>query len=597
MKYVFGAGICLVLLIVGFSSSLAQLTDDDIRALQDQGKAEGWTFTITKNPATQFSRKEITGFKVPDKWRDMAPFDNRAVTRALPSSLDWRVTANGLPPIRNQYSCGSCWAFATVGTFECNIKIKDQTVVDLSEQWLLNCNRNGYNCEDGGWWCHHYFLNATDRCGGTGAVLEADFPYQWTNGTCNCPYPHEYFIDGWGFVGYQYSVPSVDQMKQAIMDYGPIGVAVATNDAFQAYGGGVFNGCSGGSIDHTVVLVGWDDGQGPEGVWFLRNSWGSGWGEGGYMRIPYGCQEVGFHATYIDYRGRLAIQADTTIGHAPLQVDFSIGTALQISSCTWDFGDGITSTEVAPTHVYPQPGLYSVSLTAQCPDGAHYSQKTDFIAVYADSIKGPRVSSGPGQAVRVDISARNFLPLSKMTIPMIWGSGTGLILDSGSTVGLRTDGLGFNGWPSWDADIGGRVTFQAAPEPGQQPLAPGEGPVVSLFFRVPDYPAANETPIAIEAYFDGIRIHRPEFTASSGTYTPTVTTALISICRAGDVSNDGRGPDLTDLSYLVSYLIGQLPALGNPANANVNGTGIVDLADLSLLISYLTTGSPRPVCK
>ena len=135
MKYAIRVGICLVAFTIGFSSAFAQLTDDDIRALQDKGKAEGWTFTIAKNPATQYTLDQLTGFKVPDNWRELAPFENRAVTRVLPSSYDWRVEANGLPPIRNQLSCGSCWAFATVGAFECNIKDKDQIVVDLSEQW------------------------------------------------------------------------------------------------------------------------------------------------------------------------------------------------------------------------------------------------------------------------------------------------------------------------------------------------------------------------------------------------------------------------------------------------------------------------------
>ncbi|PWB75581.1 hypothetical protein C3F09_02110 [candidate division GN15 bacterium] len=592
MKYAIRAGICLLTIILSFASVTAQLTDNDIRALQEQGKAEGWTFTITKNPATQYSLDQITGFKVPDNWRELGPSTSTSVTRALPSAFDWRTEANGMPPIRNQLSCGSCWAFATVGVFECNIKIKDQTVVDLSEQWLVSCNRNGYSC-DGGWWCHHYFLNTTDRCNGTGAVMESEFPYTWSNGTCGCPYPHEYFIDGWGYVSGQYQIPSEDQMKQAIMDHGPIGVGVAANAAFQAYGGGVFNGCTGGPINHAVVLVGWDDAQ---GVWILRNSWGPYWGEGGYMRIPYGCQEVGYNATYIDYRGRLAVQSDTQLGRAPLSVGFSINTALQVNSCVWDFGDGNTSTETAPTHVYPQPGLYSVSLTAQCPDGTHISQKSDYIAVYADSLVGQHVNGSPGQQVRLDISARNYLPLSEMIIPMVWGGAMGLNFDSASTVGLRTNGLGATGWIHVDPYTYGRGTFRVAPAVGENQLPAGDGPVVSLFFTIPDYPTATENPISIEAYDDGMKFHNPEFTASSGTYTPTILSAAIAICKAGDVSNNGFGPDLTDLSFLVSYLTGLTQQLPNPANANVNGKGLVDLADLSTLVSYLTTGSPAPKC-
>lgn len=595
MRYAVGlVGVLLILLVGGFTSVFAQLTDDDIRTLQDRGKAEGWTFTVTKNPATEYSLDQLTGFKVPDNWRELAPFENKAVTQMLPSSFDWRVVANGMPPIRNQLSCGSCWAFATVGAFECNIKIKDQTVVDLSEQWLVSCNQNGWSCS-GGWWCHHYFLNAGDRCGGVGAVLESEFPYQWSNGVCSCPYPHEYFIDGWGYIGGQWNTPSVEQMKQAIMDHGPISVAISANNAFQAYGGGVFNGCTGGDINHAVVLVGWDDSQGAGGVWIMRNSWGAGWGEGGYMRIPYGCQDVGFNATYIDYRGRLAIQADENIGASPLTVNFTVGTALQVNSCLWNFGDGQISDMMNPNHVYNQPGMYSVSLSAQCPDGMHSAQKSDFIGVHADSILGPNVSTSPGQFVRIDIYARNYLPLSEMTIPMVWGGAMGLSFDSSSTVGLRTNGFDV-GWPHVDPYTYGRGTFRAAAWPGQPQIPAGNGPVVSLYFHVPDFPPASENPIMIESYDDGMNIHNPQFVSSTGVYTPAITSALVSSCKAGDVSNDGGGPDLIDLSTLVAYLTGGLPQLQNMANANINGVGSVDLGDLSYLVAYLTTGSPAPVC-
>ena len=89
-------------------------------------------------------------------------------------------------------------------------------------------------------------------------------------------------------------------MKQAILTYGPIWVAVSVDDAFQAYDSGIFTGNSSG-INHTVVLVGWNDNGGTNGYWLLRNSWGSSWGESGYMRIKYGCNMVGYGACYINY--------------------------------------------------------------------------------------------------------------------------------------------------------------------------------------------------------------------------------------------------------------------------------------------------------
>jgi C1A family cysteine protease len=224
--------------------------------------------------------------------------------RDLPTYFDWR-DVDGCTSVKNQASCGSCWAFATVGPLECNIKIKDGVEVDLSEQWLVSCNQEGWGC-GGGWWAHDYHLYSTDPCGDAGAVLEQYFPYTATDAPCNCPYPHDYFIEGWAYVPGG-DIPSPDAIKEAILEYGPISVAIAVDSNFHDYDGGVFSLDTATEINHGVVLVGWDDSQGSEGVWFLRNSWGPGWGENGYMRIEYGCDLVGYGASYVDYRDPLRI--------------------------------------------------------------------------------------------------------------------------------------------------------------------------------------------------------------------------------------------------------------------------------------------------
>jgi C1A family cysteine protease len=299
-RYLCGLAVTTTLLLVlgGTSSAVAQLTPADIQALKEQGAKEGWTFEVGENDATAHSLDELCGFVKPDNWKELGRWVSFPADRGLPEYFDWR-DYNGCTPIRNQGNCGSCWAFATVGPLECNIKIKDDVTVNLSEQWLVSCNRDGWGC-NGGFMAHMYHEWKTDPCGDTGAVLEADFPYVASDVPCNCPYPHEYLIDGWAYIG-----GGVNAMKQAIIDYGPISVGVYANSAFQGYNGGVFNGCANGTPNHAVVLVGWDDNQGSNGVWFLRNSWGAGWGEAGYMRIPYGCSNVGDSACFIDYGGAL----------------------------------------------------------------------------------------------------------------------------------------------------------------------------------------------------------------------------------------------------------------------------------------------------
>ncbi|MFH1892714.1 MAG: C1 family peptidase [Candidatus Zixiibacteriota bacterium] len=293
--------VILALIALSFWSSAAAQVD--INALQEQAEEEGWTFTVGENSATQYSLEELCGLVEPENWAESASFDPCTPTRVLPSQFDWRDSTT-LPPVKNQGGCGSCWAFATVGPLECNIKLKDGSTVDLSEQWLVSCNSDGWDCS-GGWWAHNYHEWKTDGCGGTGTVYESDFPYAASDLPCGCPYPHEYLIESWAYVGSQSSVPSVSSIKQAILDHGPISVAVTSNYAMQAYNGGIFNSCTSSQVNHGVTLVGWDDSQGTNGVWYMRNSWGQGWGEdGGYMRIEYGCSNIGYAASYVDYAGR-----------------------------------------------------------------------------------------------------------------------------------------------------------------------------------------------------------------------------------------------------------------------------------------------------
>lgn len=294
------------------SSAFAQKTAaETIAALREQGASEGWTFTVGETPASDRAIEELCGLAVPKEWKALAPVADTTLRMGLATAFDWR-DSGACPTIRNQSSCGSCWAFATVGALECNILIHDSVEVDLSEQWLVSCNQSGWDCS-GGWWAHSYHQSSTDACGGTGAVLEADFPYVATEAACNCPYTHYYTIDGWAYVSGEVT-PSVAEIKQAILDYGPVCVSIRVNTAFQNYDDGVFNACATGAVNHAVVLVGWDDNQGTEGVWILRNSWGTGWGEDGYMRIEYGCSSVGDYACYVQYSGARAPAIDVTPG-------------------------------------------------------------------------------------------------------------------------------------------------------------------------------------------------------------------------------------------------------------------------------------------
>ncbi len=287
-----------------------------IKAIRDDVRGKGATYEVGYSAAMDKRIDQLCGLKVPPGWnKDDAPQVPmlEATVQAVPSSYDWR-TLNGVTPIKNQGSCGDCWAFGTVGPLESQILLKDGVTVDLSEQYLNSCNLDGWSC-NGGWWAHDYHMNKSGQDNnGAGAVLESSKPYTATNSTCGGPYNHPYKISGWAYVGSQYAVPSVQAIKQAIYTYGPISVAVYVGNAFQAYTGGIFNTNESGSVNHAVVLVGWNDDLGPDnGYWILRNSWGASWGESGYMRIRYNINQVGYGANFIEYAGGTPTPTTVTV--------------------------------------------------------------------------------------------------------------------------------------------------------------------------------------------------------------------------------------------------------------------------------------------
>lgn len=213
----------------------------------------------------------------------------------LPSAFSW-CDQGKCTSVRDQGQCGSCWAFSTVGALESAIKIATGSSKDLSEQYLVSCNSDGWGC-NGGWYAHDYhqwkYIAGEP---GPGAVYETDFHYQAQDVPCNPPHTHNEQISTWQYVGSSNGVPSISAIKQAIYDHGPVSAAVYVGLDFQRYTSGVFTTRQKGTVNHAIVLVGWDDSQ---GYWILRNSWGTSWGESGYMRIKYGTSNVGYAASYV----------------------------------------------------------------------------------------------------------------------------------------------------------------------------------------------------------------------------------------------------------------------------------------------------------
>jgi C1A family cysteine protease len=204
-----------------------------------------------------------------------------------PVTLDWRnigaVSAvSYVSPVKNQGSCGSCWAFATTAGLESQVMISGGGIpIDLSEQILVSCSGVG-SCSGGS------SSSASSYIRDVGLPLESCFKYTATNNLCSSACldwkNNTYSIKGWHTAG-----TTVDSIRSALYTYGPIVAAMHVYNDFTSYRSGVYSYTTGSYLGaHAVLVVGYDDTQ---QAFIVKNSWGSGWGEAGYFMIAY--SEVG----------------------------------------------------------------------------------------------------------------------------------------------------------------------------------------------------------------------------------------------------------------------------------------------------------------
>ncbi|XP_059438997.1 low-temperature-induced cysteine proteinase-like [Corylus avellana] len=214
-----------------------------------------------------------------------------------PSTLDWR-NKGIVTPIKDQGSCGSCWAFSSTGAIEGINALDTGDLISLSEQELVDCDSTNEGCEGG------YMDYAFEWVISNGGIdTESDYPYTGVDGTCNTTKEGNkaVSIDGYEDVGESDSALLCATVQQPIS----VGIDGSTWD-FQLYTSGIYDGdCSGDpdEIDHAVLIVGYGSEDG-EDYWIVKNSWGTEWGMEGYIYIrrntnlTYGVCAINAMASY-----------------------------------------------------------------------------------------------------------------------------------------------------------------------------------------------------------------------------------------------------------------------------------------------------------
>ncbi len=235
------------------------------------------------------------------------------IQKTLPSNLNWK-TLNGITPVKNQAQCGSCWAFAATAEMEAYVKIYYGVEVDLSEQQVVSCNPYGAGC-DGGWATAAYYVFEQQ-----GAVLENCHPYLAADPPVAPCEQDDFKKYGW-ITGFNYISNDVDQIKAALQ-YGPVCTGIDGGSALESYGGGCFD-VPGNTVNHLVLIVGYDDRScGGNGAWLIKNSWGAGFGEGGYAWIQYGAALTGRSVSQLQYEAPpVTITLDAGFGATDLLGD------------------------------------------------------------------------------------------------------------------------------------------------------------------------------------------------------------------------------------------------------------------------------------
>jgi uncharacterized repeat protein (TIGR01451 family) len=406
LRITLGSLVCLALL-AGFSTSGAQTWDSPVPP-QDGNEA----------PKGRLAPTPLETLEPPSPGKDYVPLPldlshltgewvppGGVQTQALPASFDWRDTGK-VTPVKDQGTCGACYAFAALGNIESKLLIDGAGTYDFSENHAKECNwhetdGSGTSCSGGS-----YFVVA-NLFSKKGTVLESCDPFVPSDVGCKSTCPYQKTLLDWRLINGS-GVPDPSVLKQYIYTYGPIqtyiysGYYDAWDAEFSSYDGSYTLYYPGTEApNYAVLIVGWDDNlthAGGSGGWKAKNSWGYNWGDRGYFKIAYGSASIGTNSSFMydwqDYDaggslmhydeggGAYGLGYDDTTAYG--LVRFTVGDwtyASRVEFTTWDVTtdidiyiyddfDGNQPTNLlrqSLNHSFNEAGYHSVPLASPLP--------------------------------------------------------------------------------------------------------------------------------------------------------------------------------------------------------------------------------------
>jgi C1A family cysteine protease len=239
---------------------------------------------------TEEEFKSILTFK---RSEDAVPSNTTAQSinsGSAPSAYSWlSYSKNVVTPVYNQGQCGSCWAFSATEQIESMWALAGNALTQLSMQQIVSCDKYDDGCGGGNPYSAYKYV---EQAGGIESY--SAYPYVDSAGiTTACKFNKQYIvaqISGWNYVSQSASTEA--QMVTKLYQNGPVSVCVDAS-AWSSYTGGVYPASAcGKQLDHCVEAEGYNIG-GSSPYWIIRNSWGTSWGQAGYMNLQYGKDACG----------------------------------------------------------------------------------------------------------------------------------------------------------------------------------------------------------------------------------------------------------------------------------------------------------------
>lgn len=256
-----------------------EIFKQNVAEIYKHNKNENNTFTLGVNQFTDLSREEFVQYYV-SGLNDYQSYGCELYTSSntqLPSSIDWRQKG-AVTSVKDQGQCGSCWTFSSTGAIEGAWAVKKGQLLDLSEQQLVDCAKGikygSHGCNGGQMEGAFKYVIENGQCS------ETSYPYNAKDGTCQK-------CSSVVLMNNCYDVKPNDQLSlKSAVSKQPVSVAIeADTFYFQSYASGVLTGNEcGTNLDHGVLIVGYGTENGKD-YWLVKNSWGTSWGDKGYVKI------------------------------------------------------------------------------------------------------------------------------------------------------------------------------------------------------------------------------------------------------------------------------------------------------------------------